>query len=592
MPTNFTKSKKRKKSPVEEQVKEDEDEFEEFEGFGDYEEEVSEFERARLENIRRNQEVFEQLGVNAAKSEFSASKKRKVNSDGSLEVGGLKREKREREILPPRPKSRRLQNKKPEKAEESFRYAPGDTFVPSIDPWDIRKPQEMDMECVNEVEEEELRSAVEGWFNIKIVKASKVKEEDGGGNEEEEEEKIESSEKVKVQMAENLQVKLENLEGQEAKPDPDERSSRTRRTQKVVKKESKTTVVQMTDIERYHNYDNNFDVKMMAKVNRNRAFSLAWHPSSTKRLLFQGDKKGAVGVWDMDRGDGKESVFLFDVHAARPISHLAFNPSDTTKLYSCCYDGTVTCGDFTQMKFVQKFAFDATDKAAVSHFAWPCGERNSLLCSTTFSEVINLDVSTGKPAQTFDMGGKRMKSIDCHPVNSNLIAVSYSNGIVATYDWRTLSEQGNNAKKHISSIQVAAKPITKSYFSPQTGNKLLVTSQDDHIRIYNVDQSGIMKIRHTIRHKNYVGRWVTTFRPTWDPKTDNVFSSGSMREPRQVDLLACDEKDSGKLLQSSLVSENLTHISPINVFHPSLDLLASMNSSGRCLVWGHWGTEE
>ena len=43
------------------------------------------------------------------------------------------------------------------------------------------------------------------------------------------------------------------------------------------------------------------------------------------------------------------------------------------------------------------------------------------------------------------------------------------------------------------------------------------------------------------RHDNQVGRWLTNFRATWDPKFDSYAVVGSMKQPRQVRLsYVCD----------------------------------------------------
>ena len=39
------------------------------------------------------------------------------------------------------------------------------------------------------------------------------------------------------------------------------------------------------------------------------------------------------------------------------------------------------------------------------------------------------------------------------------------------------------------------------------------------------------------RHDNHVGRWLTSFRATWDPKFEKYAVVGSMKRPRQVGKL-------------------------------------------------------
>ena len=56
------------------------------------------------------------------------------------------------------------------------------------------------------------------------------------------------------------------------------------------------------------------------------------------------------------------------------------------------------------------------------------------------------------------------------------------------------------------------------------------------------------------RHDNQVGRWLTNFRATWDPKFDSYAVVGSMKQPRQVRLsYVC----SFKIVWSSHVKSNI-----------------------------------
>ena len=45
---------------------------------------------------------------------------------------------------------------------------------------------------------------------------------------------------------------------------------------------------------------------------------------------------------------------------------------------------------------------------------------------------------------------------------------------------------------------------------------------------------GLLTLPSIDRHDNQVGRWLTNFRATWDPKFDSYAVVGSMKQPRQV----------------------------------------------------------
>ena len=43
-----------------------------------------------------------------------------------------------------------------------------------------------------------------------------------------------------------------------------------------------------------------------------------------------------------------------------------------------------------------------------------------------------------------------------------------------------------------------------------------------------------LTVNSFLRHDNHTGRWLTPFRATWDPKTENCFVIGSLGHPRKV----------------------------------------------------------
>lgn len=152
------------------------------------------------------------------------------------------------------------------------------------------------------------------------------------------------------------------------------------------------------------------------------------------------------------------------------------------------------------------------------------------------------------------------------------------------------------------------------------------------------------------RHDNQVGRWLTSFRATWDPKFEKYAVVGSMRRPRQVNItinivwklkfavhhisfideilllvneIQCvrrlpkpllwmlmlrqvktyNQPSLDNLLWSSfrqidifsselksnalmhLTHENLNSVNSLNVLHPSVNMLAGGNSSGKVYLW-------
>lgn len=507
-----------KNMKVEEESGSDGSDFEDFEKFSG---KLSEVEMVRLENIKRNREMFEEYNITGAKEEL-APKRRK----SEIEVFGLKikKEKIDWESLPRR-KSLRLQNQPAKPVSAIQTESKRNTFFRLLENEENRKPDVMEMKCVNILEEN---------FDLAV--------------------------KLKSWYADN--------EDSEVYTDTDNISD---------------------DIIEYKEKLSSLRISGIARVTKERGYSLEWYPSRTKKIICSGDKRGCIGIWDVENSKEKDSVLVFDVHS-RPVTCLTFSPFDSSKLYSCSYDGTFTCGDFNQMKFSRLCTIEET---YFNHFSIPYQQRNTVLLSSGNGELVTFDLSSKKIVQEFILNKDKKrtaKCVDSHPLNENLIATSSGDGMLALWDLRNI--RSNEASKCLSSFQ-APKTIVKTFFSPNNGNKLLMTSQDDHLRVFDVDDSGILQLppRYSIRHENYYGRWLTTFRATWDPKNENTFVCGSMANPRQVDLFSFDDNEK-KLLQYNVHDENFAYITSLNVFHPHFDIIGSCNSTGKVLIWSNDIQEE
>jgi len=71
--------------------------------------------------------------------------------------------------------------------------------------------------------------------------------------------------------------------------------------------------------------------KSVAKVVRERIFSMAVHPCEDRLLVFTGDKLGYLGVFDVEEEQADKCVVMYRPHV-RPISSIIVQPNDPTKV--------------------------------------------------------------------------------------------------------------------------------------------------------------------------------------------------------------------------------------------------------------------
>ena len=125
-----------------------------------------------------------------------------------------------------------------------------------------------------------------------------------------------------------------------------------------------------------------------------------------------------------------------------------------------------------------------------------------------------------------------------------------------------------------------ALSVNSASFSP-SGNHMVTVCMDNHINVY--ETKACFKQLHRIPHDNKTGRWVTKFTTTWDPKApEGHFVIGSKLQPRCIEIYSVNQK---KPLYRLEQHDLFQSIHSANAFHPTLNMIASANSSGRVCLW-------
>ena len=74
---------------------------------------------------------------------------------------------------------------------------------------------------------------------------------------------------------------------------------------------------------------------------------------------------------------------------------------------------------------------------------------------------------------------------------------------------------------------------------------------------------------------------MSTFRPAFDSKQGNIFITGSMEQPRRMEVFGINETDFNVTLLKSFKSDYLGSVCSRCCSHPYLDVFVGCNSSGR-----------
>ncbi|GES99871.1 WD repeat-containing protein [Rhizophagus clarus] len=312
------------------------------------------------------------------------------------------------------------------------------------------------------------------------------------------------------------------------------------------------------------------------KVTPERIYCISVHPSKDKILVSAGDKQGSLGFWDVNEinvneyGNEECRTFMFDAHT-KTITWSQYSPTDSNLLFTSSYDGSIRYIDLNQAKSIEAFV---NNEYTYTHFDMD-STGQIIYFSTNEGTVGVKDIR--QPITDFngyDLHDRKVGCISLNPTRPELMVTASLDRTMCLWDIRKL---GSDCKVQDFTFP---KSITSAYWSP-TGDKVVSTSYDDFIRVFNYNEERKLKECVQIPHNNQVGRWVTMLRATWNPNPNlhPHFVVGNMK--RSADVYSAV---TGELIWN-MRDERLTSIPAVNVFHPKLNVIVGGNASGRMVVW-------
>ena len=332
----------------------------------------------------------------------------------------------------------------------------------------------------------------------------------------------------------------------------------------------------------------------VVKVMKERIYSLAVHPDSSKILVAAGGKFGELSFLDATEASHPEGLaekvlpeakeFRPGVFAFRPhtgsISNLRYNPANPTQLISTSYDNIIRCFDITTGTFDELFNFGEDSGDVITGF--DCDPSGNQFYMSDTNGIFRW-TDRRDPNSVVKEVRLHEKKIGCVSVcrDGRFLATASNDGSIGIWDLRKL--QDSSSALHTMTFR---RSVTSVYFNPLDSNKLLSTCYDDHVRVhYNTTSKSSDQHCHSeMSHNNQTGRWITNFKAVWDPKSPNYAVVGNMN--RGIDLINAqiDDEDKAEIVRN-ITSDFLTAQPAVNAFHPNLDVIASGNASGKIALW-------
>jgi WD40 repeat protein len=310
-----------------------------------------------------------------------------------------------------------------------------------------------------------------------------------------------------------------------------------------------------------------------------RAYSVAlWD-----QLCAVGDKEGNVGV---ARIGGTVESTAFRPHVGT-VNVLTFGHGS---LFSFSYDGTVRRmplarpGEFL-MAFATGKAESNGDDVWLQHGAVVGSDCGTAWLAFSDGTVLCRDLAADRELWSFAAHDKKVQTVSLSPDQRYLATASLDRS-VKLWDLRKAQSGKSAAKSALLGTFEDANSINSCSFNAG-GSKLLAVGQSQRLHLFaspQVCSGGQLKPAHSLAHDNRTGRYLAVFHAAWDPRDDDAFVCGSMLQPRRIELF--NAKDKIKLVLN-LAGDGLSSVCSRNAFHPTLDIVAGVNASGRLHLFGN-----
>ncbi|KAK8015161.1 WD repeat-containing protein [Apiospora arundinis] len=355
----------------------------------------------------------------------------------------------------------------------------------------------------------------------------------------------------------------------------------------------------MNDLELYDGWQPN-DIKLTTE----RIYAMAFHPIKEKPLIFAGDKKGIVGVFDAsqekpDYDDDDEDaeiplpkVSAFEMHTAT-ISSIITPQCDHNSVISASYDSTIRCLDLpTQVSSQLWQPADENEDLKITCVDMAPEQKDVLVFSTMFGSLGRIDRRAGNKgkADIWGLTDNKIGGFSLNPLIPHLLATASLDRTLKIWDLRMI--KGTGEERHPAMLGEHQSRLSVSHASWGRGGHIATSSYDDTIKIYDMSDAmkwkpgrdlgaDVMEPTQSVRHNNQTGRWVTILKPKWQGNPgDGVQKFTIANMNRFVDVYDSE----GKQL-AQLEGEGITAVPAVAEFHPTHNWVAGGTGSGKLCLW-------
>ena len=398
---------------------------------------------------------------------------------------------------------------------------------------------------------------------------------------------------------------------------PYERTFGDSEVRETTDKELRALREQMSGLELYDGFEPN-----RIKITPERIYSLGFHPTTEKPLVFAGDKLGNLGIFDAsqapasvkaedgvkkeeadedDEDDLDPAITSFHCHT-RTISSFQFSHANPSHLYTCSYDSSLRLLDLTKSKSTEIYApSDTSLDEPLSGVEMDPTAPHILYFSRLDGHVGRTDTRAPNTTDVFQLSEKKIGGFSLNPANPHFVATASLDRYLRIWDLRKLS--GKASRQLPALIGEHESRLSVSHAAFNSAGQVATASYDDTVKIHTFEGMGSWSPGHKvsddemapssiIRHNNQTGRWVTMSVLSDLPSCIDRLTESSLRAQWQLHppnsihrFCICNIYTANGDQLAQLGGEGITAVPAVTQFHPTEQWVAAGTASGKLCLW-------
>ncbi|KAG5417915.1 hypothetical protein I9W82_004243 [Candida metapsilosis] len=285
------------------------------------------------------------------------------------------------------------------------------------------------------------------------------------------------------------------------------------------------------------------------KLTHHRITAMMFHPATTDRVIAAGDTDGNLGIWAPDASSSEKPAITILRPHGRNISKILTPANELQKLYTASYDGSVRSLDLNKLSTseVAYLSDSGSSFLGVSDINMVRDDPNLMYMTTLDGLFCRHDTRT-KPKASIDylrLHDKKIGGFAINPNNSYQIATASLDRTLRIWDLRKTGESEYSQFDDYKSAHMYgnySSRLSVSCVDWNVDNHLVCNGYDDLICIFNYNDNpkitdwksdympdfkakqadadeiimpNNLHPMNKIRHNCQTGRWVSILKSRW-----------------------------------------------------------------------------